>query len=575
VGLLTGLGGVAREQLIAGGILGAVVGASTAKEHGVEKGLEAGSAVFLLPIVAPEKLARGVFTGLAAERRPTAAAGLKAESVPAVETKYAQAVRGLAAQVRSKMETKPEPGLTPEDAALIAARLRAKPAEQRAFFQSLVEDAVAKIRGGADAEAVLAQLKLIRDKLDSASKMRLDEVLRQYGLAEVKHRAPEYSLRGEDAPALARLFRREPQYQLTDEAAKLLDQLFKTRREPEYALRDEVAPALDRLFKRDMQRTPEYQLTDDAATLLNRFLKMEQEPAFRPAAVEQQPAVRSRVEYTPRQEPWFALKTKTLLDVSTGKKLASQVKLEPVLTRKPELEVSAKLRPRQEPKPAFTARTEIQLPTRRELGAEVGRPLSLPEVQKSALVRALEVRTRETPTAPPKIILMPEIKQSLEWAQGVGRKLVEIGELLKSPHGVLQLLRKETPKEEERRPFVAKPPMLQTETPPQYAKPPTYTPELFGDILKYNPPLLTRTTTPTTVDVPPPPTYTPATVPKISEVPTVDIPTVPTYETTPMPRPEPLPRGWWRLLPPHIFMHGRDEGAYKVQFGKRQVLLLA
>jgi hypothetical protein len=64
-------------------------------------------------------------------------------------------------------------------------------------------------------------------------------------------------------------------------------------------------------------------------------------------------------------------------------------------------------------------------------------------------------------------------------------------------------------------------------------------------------------------------------VPKISEVPTPDIRPVPTYETTPAPQPEPLPPGWWRLLPPSMFTEDAKEGAYKVQFGKRQVLLLA
>jgi hypothetical protein len=119
------------------------------------------------------------------------------------------------------------------------------------------------------------------------------------------------------------------------------------------------------------------------------------------------------------------------------------------------------------------------------------------------------------------------------------------------------------------------PPILQAETPTQYAKPPTYTPEPLGDILKYNPPAyLTTTATPTTADVPSPPAYTPVAVPKISEVPAVDVPTVPTSYTYPTPQPSPLPPGWWRLLPPDAVADG-SKGAYEVQAGKKQILALA
>jgi hypothetical protein len=376
VGLLTGLGGVPRHQLIAGGLLGGVVGASTAKEHGVEKGLEAGSTVFFLPIVAPvERGIGGIAMGTA--KRPVA--GLKAESIPAVEGRYTQIVRELAAQVRSGLEKKPLPGLTLEEAAAVAARLRARPAEQREFFMQLAEDAAAKIRAGDD--VALVQLRLLRDKLDPVSKMRLDEVLRQYGLSEVKHKTPEYGLTEETAPALARLFRREP----------------------EYALRDEDAQAIDRLFRRDMQRTPGYQLTDESATLLDQFLKMPHEAlAFRPAVAELQPpaARRRRVRYAPRQEPWFALKPKATLGVSTGRtevEVAGQ--LGPVLTRRLELEVSARQSPqlRQELRPALTAKAEIQLPAQRQgVDVETGRSLNLPEV-RTALVHALKPRAEAVP----------------------------------------------------------------------------------------------------------------------------------------------------------------------------------
>jgi len=297
LGATAGLGAT-RHQLAAGGILGAVVGGSTAMKHGVEKGIEAGAAVFPLPLVAPERLARGFFAGFTTARKLDVK--LQTESVPVANARYAQIVRELAAHIRSGMEKKPLPGLTPEEAAAVAAKLRAKPAEQRDFFMELAEDAVAKIRGGD--EVALVQLKLLRDKLDTVSKMRFDEVLRLHGLTQVKLRTPEYALREEDAAKLAKLFRRDPEYALTDRSAELLDQLFKMeqkrepqyaltdaaakklnlflRRAPEYALRDEDAAALARIFKRDTQRAPEYQLTDEAAELLDQFLRMDEKTAL-------------------------------------------------------------------------------------------------------------------------------------------------------------------------------------------------------------------------------------------------------------------------------------------------------
>jgi hypothetical protein len=612
IGFLTGLGGVTRGQLVAGGLLGGLVGASTAKKHGVEEGLEAGSAVFLLPIVAPvEKGIGGIAMETAVARRP--AATLKTESV--ADPRYAQIVRELAAQIRSRMaEVKPEPGLTPDEAASIAAQLRRNPAEQRAFFQNLAEDALMKMRAGVDADVVLTQLRLIRQKLDTVSRVRFDEVLRQYGLTEVKtttpeyrlteesatalsrflktrtpeyqltdesaallsrlftrdrqrtpeyalrdenapaldrlfrrdfQREPEYSLRGEDAAKLAKLFRREPEYALADESAKLLDALFKQRQEPQYALTDEAAQrlnqflkmreleyslrgedaALARVFKRDMQRVPEYALTDEMAARLDQFLKMGEEPAFSPLVAEQQPVARRRVRYA-RQVPWLAPKPKDDLTARTEVELASRP--EPVLTGRTELEVSAGRSPRQEP--SSTARTEIQLSTR-----EAGRP----EVQ-NALVHALKPGDA----------------------------------LLKSPRVVQLLLRKEPPEEERRTAIPTAPPILQAE-PPRDIKPWVSTPETPERVSQYEPTPVPTSTTLTTADVPPPPTYTPVTVPKISEVPTPDIRPVPTYDTYPAPQPEPLPPGWWRLLPPSLFTEDSKEGAYKVQAGKRQVLLLA
>jgi len=108
----------------------------------------------------------------------------------------------------------------------------------------------------------------------------------------------------------------------------------------------------------------------------------------------------------------------------------------------------------------------------------------------------------------------------------------------------------------------------------EFPFPGTDTPNIPARTPQYKTPLLTTTTTPTTSEVVTP-TYTPITVPKISEVPTLDVPTVPTYDTYPMPQPEPLPSGWWRRLPPSLFTEDSKEGAYRVQAGKRQILVLA
>jgi hypothetical protein len=133
------------------------------------------------------------------------------------------------------------------------------------------------------------------------------------------------------------------------------------------------------------------------------------------------------------------------------------------------------------------------------------------------------------------------------------------------------LLRIEQAPEEERRPFVAKPLTLQVE-PPQYAKPWIYVLKTPERTSQYEPiSVSTTSTTPTMATIPSPPTYTSTTVPKISEVSAVDVPTVPTYETTPTP----LPPRWWRIIPPSVFIEDAKEGAYKVQAGKRQILLLA
>jgi polyhydroxyalkanoate synthesis regulator phasin len=198
------------------------------------------------------------------------------------------------------------------------------------------------------------------------------------------------------------------------------------------------------------------------------------------------------------------------------------------------------------------------------------------------------VRPSETTTAEIQQLLMPEIRSALVEGMETRQRLKEADVALTSPMtsaAAAVRLRKpellyavstrEVEKPKRRRLIIPlMPPIMQAET-PQYTEPWTKTPESFGDVLKYNLPLLTPLTTPPTADVPPTPTYTPISVPQISEVPTVDVPTMPTYDAYPMPQPEPLPSGWWRFLPPSMFTEGAKEGAYNVQSGKKQILALA
>jgi hypothetical protein len=274
VGFLTGLGGVGRERLIAAGLLGATVGASTAKQYGVEKGLEAGSTVFLLPIVAPERLTRGAFGGFTTQRRLRTELlmepGAAPSQQPRVELPTLQDVKTYMLLTRRSFS----------DVVADMAR-QAAPEERRNIFMNAVEMALDRLRAGYDREAVLAVLRNVRSKLDPASRVQFDEVLRQYGLLDVKHTTPEYSLEEESAAALR--------------------QFLKTR-VPEYALREEDAAALARLFRRDAQRTPEYALTDEAAALLDRFFGPEPR-RIQLLKVRSEPESRSYMLLTTRSEP--------------------------------------------------------------------------------------------------------------------------------------------------------------------------------------------------------------------------------------------------------------------------------
>jgi len=285
LGALVGLGGVPRERLVAAGLLGGVVGGTTAREHGVAKGLEAGSAVFLLPIAAPERLARGVFTGFTAERRLRT--GLLTEprlpepaTASRVELPTVQDVRMYALLTRR----------TFSDVVADMAR-QSPPDARRGLFEDVTQMAIDRIRAGYDRESVFAVLRSVRSKLDPVARREFDEVLRQYGLTEVKHRTPEYALREEDAPALARLFRREPGYALTDEAAALLGrffgpesrgvQLVRTLSDPgarRIQLMTRSEPELRNYMLLMTRSEPQYVLTDRAAVLLDRLFR--QEPAL-------------------------------------------------------------------------------------------------------------------------------------------------------------------------------------------------------------------------------------------------------------------------------------------------------
>jgi hypothetical protein len=246
LGATAGLGAT-RHQLAAGGLLGGVVGGTTAVRHGVEKGIEAGAAVFPLPAVLPERLARGFFAGLTAERRPD------------VKLQAEQTGRQVPVEW-----VKLRHGMSPEEAAKYASELRWNPDEQREFFKMLVEEALAKQRAG-DVGA-LWRLRGFMQWLDRTSRQRFEEVLKEYGLIEIKHRTHEYSL---------------------DE---------------------EAAPALARIFKRDFQRAPEHRLTDEAAALLNQLLKMDEKTVsiFTPKLEPTVPVFRRRVKTARRgRETWL------------------------------------------------------------------------------------------------------------------------------------------------------------------------------------------------------------------------------------------------------------------------------
>jgi len=257
-GLMLGLGGITREQALAGLGLGGLVGGTTAKDYGLGKGLEAGSTAFFLPLATYPTFALDVRPELA---EPAAA-----------DARYASLIRYIASQVRADMSRPPHPGLAPDEVVNMARGLRWQPDAQLDLFSAIAEDALSKIRGGGDSDVVLAQLSLIRQKLDPVSRSRFDKVLSQYGLLDVKHTEPDYTLTEEAAKGLSLFTKyKEPEYILTDEAAAGLNRFFKIRSEPEYSLTDEAAKQLAQFLK--PRNEQQYALTDEAAAQLALFFR--------------------------------------------------------------------------------------------------------------------------------------------------------------------------------------------------------------------------------------------------------------------------------------------------------------
>jgi hypothetical protein len=366
LGATAGLGAT-RYQLAAGGILGGVVGGTTAMRHGVEKGIEAGAAVFPLPLVLPERLARGFFTGFAAERRT--AAGLRAVPGREVPVDWVQLRRGL----------------SPEEVARYASELRFNPDEQRAFFKMLVEEALAKHR--ADDVGALPRLRDIMKWLDLQSRRRFEEVLREYGLVGIKHRTHELDLRDESARLLRFLFRRTPEYQLADETAPVLDRLFRrdAQRAPQYQLADEAAPLLGHFFRRDMRRPAQYQLTDEAAALLNQFLRMDDKTVqiFRRVPPEDVvPVFRRRKRDVLRrgQETWLVAPNAQIQLFRPRRTAATAPQVQPAVVPTQ----AGGTRPADEERPVPTVAPVIEQPQRTPLEQPQDEQLRTPPIQPPA-----------------------------------------------------------------------------------------------------------------------------------------------------------------------------------------------
>jgi hypothetical protein len=258
LGATAGLGAT-RYQLAAGGALAGVVGATTAKNYGVERGIEAGATVFPLPIVLPERLARGFFAGLTAERR------LRAELLtePRVEAQQPRVELPTMQDVKMYMLLTRR---TFSDVVADMAR-KASPEERRELFERVAEMALDKIRAGYDRGTVLAVLRSVRSKLDPALRAQFNEVLRQYGL-----------------------FGREPEYQLTDEAAALLARFLEEPRRVQLMPRVEPEPRSYMLLKT---------LSDPGARRIQLMIRSEPEPRS--------------YQLMPRVEPQYALPPDQLL----------------------------------------------------------------------------------------------------------------------------------------------------------------------------------------------------------------------------------------------------------------------
>jgi hypothetical protein len=267
-GLMLGLGGITREQLLAALAESGLIGGTTAKKYGLEKGLEAGSTAFFLPLAAPVGRGLGSFTlDTAKLELLTKPAAEGADVRPAVELPTVNDVRTYMLLT----------GKSYSDTIAELAR-RAPPDGRRDILLNVVETAVSRLRMGYDRDAVVAVLQNVRQKLDPASRKTFDELLAQYGLLDVKHSEPEYALTDEAAKGLALFAKyREPEYALTDEAAAGLNRFFKLRGEPQYALTDQAASQLAQFLK--PRSEPQYSLTDEAAGQLALFFRRPEDGA--------------------------------------------------------------------------------------------------------------------------------------------------------------------------------------------------------------------------------------------------------------------------------------------------------
>jgi hypothetical protein len=103
---------------------------------------------------------------------------------------------------RSALAPEKVHGLLPSEIADLAKSL---PATKRyELFRDIAGEAASFLRGGTDREVVMDYLRMIREKLSPADRIRFDKALKEFGIdvKEIKFRQPEYGLTEEAAEAL-------------------------------------------------------------------------------------------------------------------------------------------------------------------------------------------------------------------------------------------------------------------------------------------------------------------------------------------------------------------------------------